>query len=152
MCCAFSFVIWGCGGVGNGNVVERGCGWWVDAPEHCTCAFIYACSYVLVALICVIVHLFMFLAQCMYRTGGSSLLVATSSFWDMAFPRVSGLSLQLLGQLLQAASTEHTCTLILLRTMICLGRLAIMLFAALRCEPENGIFFGPVFWSRFCGR
>ena len=56
MCCAVSFVIWGCGGVGNGNVVERGCGWWVDAPEHCTCAVIYACSYVLVALICVIVH------------------------------------------------------------------------------------------------
>ena len=29
-----------------------------------------------------------FLAHCMYRTCGSSLLVATSSFWDMAFPRV----------------------------------------------------------------
>ena len=58
MCCAFSFVIWGCGGVGNGNVVERGCGWWVDAPEHCTCAVIYACSYVHVALVCVMVHLF----------------------------------------------------------------------------------------------
>ena len=40
MCCAVSFVIWGCAGVGNGNVVERGCGWWVDAPEHCTCAVI----------------------------------------------------------------------------------------------------------------
>ena len=56
MCCAFSFVMWGCGGVGNGNVVERGCGWWVGAPEHCTCAVSYACSYVLVALICVIVN------------------------------------------------------------------------------------------------
>ena len=57
MCWAFSFVIWGCGGVGNGSVVERGCGWWVDAPEHCTCAVIYAASYVLVALISVIVNL-----------------------------------------------------------------------------------------------
>ena len=47
---------WGCGGVGNENVVERGWGWWVDAPEQCTCAVIYACSYVLVGLICVTVH------------------------------------------------------------------------------------------------
>ena len=42
MCCAFSFVIWGCSGMGNGNVVEGGCGWWVHAGEHCTCAVIYA--------------------------------------------------------------------------------------------------------------
>ena len=78
----------------------------------------------------------------MYRTCASALLVATSSFWHMAFPRVSGLSLQLLGQLLQAASAEHTCTLILLQTMICLGRLAIMLFPAVRCDPENAFFLG----------
>ena len=115
MCCAFSFVMWGCGGAGDGHR-----------------------AFVL-----------MFLAQCMYRTCGSSLLVATSSFWDMAFPRVSGLALQLLGQLLEAGSTEHTCALILLRTMICLGRLVVVLFPAVRCEPENGIFFGPVFWPRF---
>ena len=38
-----------------------------------------------------------FLAQGMYRTCGSSLLVANSSLWEMAFPRVSGLALQLLG-------------------------------------------------------
>ena len=36
-------------------------------------------------------------AQGMYRTCGSSLLVANSSLWEMAFPRVSGLALQLLG-------------------------------------------------------
>ena len=42
-----------------------------------------------------------------------------------------------------------THALILLRTMICLVRLVIMLFPAVRCEPENGNFFGPVFWSRF---
>ena len=115
MCCACSFVMWGCGEAGDGDRQ----------------------------------FFLMFLAQCMYRTGGSSLLVAISSFWHTAFPRVSGLSLQLLGQLLQAASIEHTCTLILLRTMICLGRLVSMLFPAFRCEPENGHFFGPVFWSRF---
>ena len=48
----------GWGGVGNGNAVERGSGWWVDAPEHCACAVFYACSYVLVALICVIVNFY----------------------------------------------------------------------------------------------
>ena len=93
-----------------------------------------------------------FLAQCMHRTFASSLLVATSSFWDMAFPRVSRLVLQLLGQLLEAASTEHQCALILLRTMSCLGRLVVMLFPAVTCEPENCNYFGPVFWPRFCGR
>ena len=58
MCCAFSFVMWGCGGVGKGNAVERGSVWWVHAPKHCTCAVIIACSYVVVAVICVFVNLY----------------------------------------------------------------------------------------------
>ena len=149
MCCAFSFVSWGCGGWAMGM-------WWHGswlvggAPEHCTCAVIFACSYVLVALICVIVNFYSrFLGQCMYRTCGSSLLVATSSFWNMAFPRVTGLWLQLLGQLLQGAPTEHTCTLILLRTMICLGRLVIMLFPAVRFGRFKGFFLRPFFGHDF---
>ena len=81
----------------------------------------------------------------MYRICASSLLVRTSSFCDMAFPRLCVSSLQSLWLLRQTASTEHTCALILLRTMICLGRLVIMLFLAVRCEPQNGIFF----WARF---
>ena len=43
--------------MGNWNAVERGCAWWADAPEHRTCAVIYASSQALVALICVIVNL-----------------------------------------------------------------------------------------------
>ena len=33
--------------------------------------------------------------------------------------------------------------------MICLARLVIMLFSVVRWGPENVIFFGAVFWSRF---
>ena len=52
------WLMWGCGGVGKGNVVERGSAWWVHAPEHGTCAVITACSYVVVGVICVIVNLY----------------------------------------------------------------------------------------------
>ena len=52
------WLMWGCGGVGKGNVVERGSAWWVHAPEHGTCAVIIACSYVVVGVICVIVNLY----------------------------------------------------------------------------------------------
>ena len=43
MCCAFPLLIWGCGGVGNGNVVERVSAWWVHGAEHCKCAVILPC-------------------------------------------------------------------------------------------------------------
>ena len=53
-----------------------------------------------------------FSAQGLFRTSVSSFLVATFSLWDMAFLRVSRIGLQLLGQLLEAASTEHQGALI----------------------------------------
>ena len=56
MCWAFLFLMWGCRGEGNGNVLGWGCGWWVEAAEHCTYAHMFHCSYVAVALICVMTH------------------------------------------------------------------------------------------------
>ena len=127
--------------MGNGNVLERGCGSWVDPPEQGTCAVIYASSYVLVALISVNEYFLKFFGP-MYASHLRFFLVGRLSLIrDMVFPRVSGLSLQLLWQLVQAASTELTCSLILLRTKICLGRVVITLFPAFRREPESGSFF-----------
>ena len=119
-----------CGGEGF-CLVGACTGAWHMCCHHC----LFICSRR--CHLCTREFVLWFLAQGMYRICGFSLLVANSSLWEMAFPRVSGLALQLLGQLLEAGSTEHTCALILLRTMICLGRLVVMLFPAFRCEPEN---------------
>ena len=64
------------------------CGWMHVNIAHVLSTFLCIC--IRRSHLCHRDFLLRFLVQCMYGTCGSSLLVAPSSFLDMAFPSVSG--------------------------------------------------------------